>query len=166
MEFRGGEVDCCSYALYFYVSSPRTSVAKYYAIITLKKHTDTGLMFVFHFCFISPANNSDESVHTDAGGAFIQSENTGGHLRLCQRKTSRFHQVRGCFNGQSLFSPLNPPSPLTPLSSFDKACVPWLFKLQSSRHCCISVAQMGDEGAGRSDHPRVPELRRDLHCSE
>lgn len=48
---------------------------------------------VDHFYFLSSPDNTDESVHANAGGSFIESENTGGHLRLCQWKTARYHQV-------------------------------------------------------------------------
>ncbi len=49
-----------------------------------------------HFYSLSSPDNSDESVHADAGGSFNQSENTCGHLRFCQWKTAWYHQVCVC----------------------------------------------------------------------
>lgn len=54
-----------------------------------------------YFHALSSPNNSDESVHADAGGSFIQSEDTGGHLHLCQWKTTRYHQVCVCLSGNT-----------------------------------------------------------------
>lgn len=42
---------------------------------------------------LSPPNNSDESVHTDTGGSFSQSENPSGHLHFSQWEATWFHSV-------------------------------------------------------------------------
>lgn len=42
---------------------------------------------------VSSPNNSDESVHADVSGAFVQSENASGHLCVCQREASCSPQV-------------------------------------------------------------------------
>lgn len=63
-------------------------------------------MLILCYSLSSP-NNSDESVHADVGGSFIQSENTSGHLRVSQWKAPWCHQVCVCvcvFNHKSAYT--------------------------------------------------------------
>lgn len=92
--------------------------------------------------FLSPPNNSDESVHTNVGGSFSQSENASGHLHISQWKAPWFHQVRAFFS----------------------LCL-LLAASQSSLTCCW-LEQVGDKCARRSEHPRVQKLWWDIHRSE
>lgn len=48
-----------------------------------------------HFLFftISSSNNSDEPVHANVSGSFIQCENASGHVRVFQWEASCSHQV-------------------------------------------------------------------------
>lgn len=129
---------------------------------------------------LSSPDNSNESVHADAGGSFIQSENTRGHMCLCQWKTTWYHQVcvsallkaKECilpwFHSswvlpqhvlwfvwcQHYSSCWNPTNQLTLMHLFVVTLFPCWWE------------QVGDKGAGRGDHPRVQKLRRDIHRSK
>lgn len=54
-----------------------------YRVCLQKQLQINSVLLIFDFHSLSSPDDSDEPVHANAGGSFIQSENTGGHLHLC-----------------------------------------------------------------------------------